>query len=203
MEYKTEQEKFWSGEFGDQYISRNKSEKLFYSKVAMWARLLKSTHNVESIREMGCNIGLNLLAINQLQPSVALSAIEINETAIEEAKKLNIAEIYKNSVIQDLNLDPVDLTFTSGVLIHIHPDFLKYAYDNLVRQSKKYILIVEYYNPEPIAVPYRGYSNKMFKRDFAGDLMEKYDLKLIDYGFIYKRDNWAPQDDTNWFLLEK
>ena len=203
MKYKTEQENFWSGTFGDQYILRNQSEKLFHSKIAMWARLLKSANNINSIREMGCNIGLNLLAINRLQPTVSLSAIEINKTAAEEARKLEIAEIYDGSFIQDLNLEPVDLTFTSGVLIHIHPDYLKYAYDNLVNQSKKYVLIVEYYNPEPVEVLYRGYSNKMFKRDFAGDLIEKYDLNLVDYGFIYKRDNWAPQDDTNWFLLQK
>ena len=48
-----------------------------------------------------------------------------------------------------------------------------------------------------------AHQNKLFKRDFAGDLIDSYGLKLIDYGFIYKRDNWAPQDDITWFLLEK
>ena len=34
--------------------------------------------------------------------------------------------------------------------------------------------------------------------------MEKYnDLKLIDYGFSYRRDPNFPQDDISWFLLEK
>ena len=27
--------------------------------------------------------------------------------------------------------------------------------------------------------------------------------KLLDYGFVYKRDSWCPQDDVTWFLLEK
>lgn len=29
------------------------------------------------------------------------------------------------------------------------------------------------------------------------------DLKLIDYGFAYRRDSVFPMDDLNWFLLEK
>ena len=34
--------------------------------------------------------------------------------------------------------------------------------------------------------------------------MKKYnDLDLVDYGFIYHRDKNFPQDDLNWFLLEK
>jgi hypothetical protein len=34
--------------------------------------------------------------------------------------------------------------------------------------------------------------------------MDKYnDLKLIDYGFRYKRDNNFSLDDITWFLLSK
>ena len=33
--------------------------------------------------------------------------------------------------------------------------------------------------------------------------MDLYKLKLIDYGFIYHRDNSFPKDDITWFLLEK
>lgn len=50
MSFKTEQEKFWAGEFGAKYIDRNNSEKLLYSKVAMWAKMLKSAHSIKSIR---------------------------------------------------------------------------------------------------------------------------------------------------------
>jgi hypothetical protein len=28
-------------------------------------------------------------------------------------------------------------------------------------------------------------------------------LTLVDYGFAYHRDRAFPQDDINWFLLEK
>jgi spore coat polysaccharide biosynthesis protein SpsF len=65
-------------------------------------------------------------------------------------------------------------------------------------------LVCEYYNPSPVSIPYRGHTNKLFKRDFAGELMDRYpDLQLIDYGFVYRRDPSFPQDDVTWFLMEK
>ena len=29
------------------------------------------------------------------------------------------------------------------------------------------------------------------------------DLQILDYGFVYHRDEFYPQDDINWFLLKK
>ena len=91
-----------------------------------------------------------------------------------------------------------------GVLIHIAPEELLEVYDKLYNSSKRYICIAEYYNPVPVEVQYRGHSGKLFKRDFTGEMLDKYsDLQLVDYGFIYHRDNNFPQDDITWFLLEK
>ena len=66
------------------------------------------------------------------------------------------------------------------------------------------LLICEYYNPTPVTIEYRGHKNKLFKRDFAGELLKQYpDLNLINYGFKYKNDNDYPLDDITWFLLRK
>lgn len=203
MSYQTEQEQFWAGEFGDNYIGRNESEALLYSKVAMWSKMLRSAHGVRSVRELGCNIGLNLLALKRMQPHVELSGIEINPVAAERARQLGVAQITCGTILDEIQDEPVDLTFTAGVLIHINPDQLDNVYRNLVNNSRRYVLVAEYYNPAPTAIMYRGHADRLFKRDFAGDLIEKYGMKLVDYGFVYKRDNWAPQDDITWFLLEK
>ncbi|MEM9778454.1 MAG: pseudaminic acid biosynthesis-associated methylase [Pseudomonadota bacterium] len=203
MTFKTEQEAFWAGDFGRSYIDRNNSEDLLTSKVAMWARMLRAANACTSARELGCNIGLNLLALKRLRPTLTLSGYEINQTAARQASDLNVATIHQGSILDTIPEPPVDLTFTSGVLIHINPEYLKAVYDNLVHGSTRYVLVAEYYNPTPVTVRYRGHDNKLFKRDFAGELIDGYGLKLVDYGFIYKRDNWAPQDDVTWFLLEK
>jgi pseudaminic acid biosynthesis-associated methylase len=204
MNYLTEQENFWAGSFGDDYISRNESGALLYSKVAMWSQMLKSANRVKSIKELGCNIGLNLKALHHLNPSYDLSGVEINEIAAHQAKELRIGSITCGTITEPLEDEKVDLTFTAAVLIHINPEKLDQVYQNLVNLSNRYVLVAEYYNPTPTDVVYRGHSERLFKRDFAGDLIDSYGLNLVDYGFWYKRDNVAQEfGDVSWFLLEK
>jgi spore coat polysaccharide biosynthesis protein SpsF len=65
-------------------------------------------------------------------------------------------------------------------------------------------MVCEYYSPAPLALPYRGHADRLFKRDFAGEIIDIYrDLELIDYGFAYHRDPVHPMDDLNWFLMKK
>ena len=61
----------------------------------------------------------------------------------------------------------------------------------------------EYFNPTPVSVTYRKNKNKLFKRDFAKEIMKKYNLKLIDYGFLWSEDKKVEADNTNWFLFKK
>ena len=96
-----------------------------------------------------------------------------------------------------------DLIFTKGVLIHIDPADLNNYYKKMFEFSNKYILIVEYFNPTPVKISYRKHKNKLFKRDFAGELITLFNLDLVDYGFLYKNDLKAPQDNLTWFLLRK
>jgi pseudaminic acid biosynthesis-associated methylase len=204
MNYKTEQENFWANEFGNNYPSRNEGEKLVSVNVAIFSKILKNCPSIESIAELGCNIGLNLIALNRINKNLSLRGYEINAKAAETAQKENIAEIINTTVVEPL--DPskkFDLTLTKGVLIHINPDLLPVVYQNLYNLSNRYIMVYEYYNPTPVSVEYRGHHDRLFKRDFAGELIDKFNLKLIDYGFNYRRENYFPKDDATWFLLEK
>lgn len=202
-QYSTPQEDFWAGEFGDQYIQRNQPERLLMPKVAAWSQMLRSCTQLASVTELGCNIGLNLLAISKLQPTIELQGVEINEAAAAEAKKLDVGQISVGTITEPLTLPPVDLTFTAGVLIHINPDRLQTVYQNLVCSSNRYVLVAEYFDPNPVTISYRGHQNRLFKRDFAGELIDGFNLNLVDYGFFYKRDQLIPQDNITWFLLEK
>ena len=203
MEYKTEQENFWAGDFGNAYIERNQGDALFFQKTATWAKILKCVNNVNSAVELGCNIGLNLQAFNAMKPNLSLTGYEINEKAAELARGACNATIKHDTIIDKIDDGPFDIAFTSGVLIHINPEHLNAVYENLYMLSRRYVIVAEYYNPTPVSVTYRGHNERLFKRDFAGDLMDTYDMKLVDYGFIYKRDNWAPRDDFTYFVLEK
>ncbi|MEJ2680903.1 MAG: pseudaminic acid biosynthesis-associated methylase [Gammaproteobacteria bacterium] len=205
MHYKTEQEKFWAGQFGNEYTQRNQSEISVASNTALFSKIFSSTRSISSAIEFGANIGLNLKAIKHLAPKIELSAIEINKNAIDQLKnEIKTVNIYHTSILDFQPEREWDFAFTKGVLIHINPDNLQSVYELLYRSSKKYICIAEYYNPSPVEVSYRGHKEKLFKRDFAGEIMDKYsNLNLIDYGFVYHKDRNFPQDDITWFLLEK
>ena len=205
MDYKTEQEKFWSSkEWGDEYIKRNSYDRV-KNNIHFFSKILQRTSNIKSVLEFGANIGLNIIGLKQLLPDASYSAIEINKNACTELEQLNFLDkIYNQSLFDFEPAKKYNLTFTKVVLIHINPKYLDVVYKKLYESSNKYILIAEYYNPTPVEINYRGHEGKLFKRDFAGEMMDKYsDLKLVDYGFSYHRDNNFHQDDITWFLLEK
>ncbi|OHB70605.1 MAG: pseudaminic acid biosynthesis-associated methylase [Planctomycetes bacterium RBG_16_43_13] len=203
-EFKTEQEQFWAGEFGNEYTSRNQGLDWIASNIALFAKILSHTETVSNAIEFGANLGLNLRAIRQILPGTELSAIEINQKAVEELNRLGDIKVYHQSILEFTPDYMRDLVLIKGVLIHINPDKLPLVYDALYQTSNRYICIAEYYNPVPVEVSYRGHTGKLFKRDFAGELLNRFnDLHLVDYGFVYHGDNKFPQDDITWFLLEK
>ncbi|MDA8164125.1 MAG: hypothetical protein M0017_03705 [Desulfobacteraceae bacterium] len=202
--YQTDQEAFWAGGFGDEYLLRNQGEKVVASNLHLFARVLSATSGVASIMELGANVGLNLKALARLLPGVQMEAVEINEKAAASLEQWGGARVHRCSILEFQPEIQSDLVFTKGVLIHIDPEKIPVAYDLLHRASRRYICVIEYYNPSPVAVSYRGHNDRLFKRDFAGDLLDRFEnLRLVDYGFVYRRDRNFPQDDVTWFLLEK
>jgi len=203
--FKTEQESFGAGEFGTEYIDRNNGDAILASNLSFFSKALRGATNITSIIEFGANIGMNLKALKLLYPKANLSGIEINTNAVAQLKNsISESNIHNTSILEFETQNKWDLTLIKGVLIHINPDELNNVYDKLVNASNRYILVAEYYNPSPVAIGYRGHDNKLFKRDFAGEIIDRYpEVNLIDYGFVYHRDLNHPQDDLTWFLLEK
>lgn len=200
--FKTEQERFWAGEFGQGYMERNEGEQWVATNQALFSRILQRAPGVRSIVELGCNIGLNLQALHRIHPRFDLCGYEINAIAAAKARELGIGRIVEGTILEPLT-GQYDLAFTKGVLIHINPNELRSVYDNLHRLSTRYVLVAEYYSPTPEAISYRNVPDRLFKRDFAGEIMDLYGMKLLDYGFVYRRDNYFPQGDITWFLLQK
>lgn len=205
MTYKTDQEQFWAGSFGTEYIQRNQGDALLASNLDFFARALRSTRGLRSCIEFGANIGMNLKALKLLHPAIEAHAIEINADAAGKlAEVIPPAHIYQESILDFRPVRTWDLTLIKGVLIHINPDALPQVYDKLFEACGRYLLVAEYYNPTPVAIGYRGHADRLFKRDFAGEIMTRHTaLQLLEYGFSYRRDPNFPQDDITWFLMEK
>ena len=202
--FKTEQETFWAESFGDEYIDRNKTQQLLASNIAFFTDIFKRTSNISSIMEFGANIGMNIRSIDKILVNAKFSAVEINKKACEQLKNHIDGNLYNCSILDYHPKEQYDFVFTKGVLIHINPNELDSVYQKLYDTSSKYICVAEFYNPSPMTISYRGHEDRLFKRDFAGEMLDKFqDLKLIDYNFVYRRDNYFAQDDITWFLMEK
>ena len=205
MTFRTDQEAFWAGQFGTDYIGRNQGDQLLASNLNFFARALQRAQGLQSCIEFGANIGMNLKALKLLYPSQETHAVEINADAARElGRTIPPGNVACQSILEYQPPRRFDLVLIKGVLIHMNPDVLPDVYDKLHAATGRYLLVAEYYNPQPVAIPYRGHGDRLFKRDFAGEIMDRHPgLRLADYGFAYRRDPQFPQDDISWFLMER
>ena len=205
MTYRTEQEAFWAGEFGTEYIARNEGDLLLATNLHFFDLALRRAREIRSCIEFGANIGMNLKALKLLFPTQDQFAVEINADAARRlGEVIPPGHVAHQSILDYVPDRGYDLVLVKGVLIHMDPEVLPEVYDKLVQSATAYVLVVEYYSPDPVAVTYRGHTDRLFKRDFAGEMMDRHpSLSLVDYGFVYRRDPSFPQDDANWFLMEK
>ena len=203
----TEQENFWIGDFGDEYIKRNEgkesSEGRDYQYINQFSKIfLNNRILINSAIEIGANIGINLDSLKILFPKCKTFGIEINKKAHSILK--NKHNSFLGSIYQFEDDVQYELSFSRTVLIHQNEKYLKKFYEKLFNLSSKYILIDEYFSPNPVMVNYRKHDNKLFKRDFAKELWNQFpELKLVDYGFFWSQDYFTKSDDTNWFLFKK
>lgn len=205
MSYKTEQEAFWAGTFGSAYIGRNEGSALLASNLYFFSHALRRAGRIESCIEFGANIGMNLRALKLLYPQMLQTGIEINaEAASGLGELIGASQVFHGSIFDYQVVEPANLALIKGVLIHINPEMLAACYQKLYDATRRWLLVCEYYNPSPVTIPYRGHNERLFKRDFAGEMLDMFsNLRLVDYGFSYHRDPAFAQDDITWFLMEK
>ena len=200
-----EQEQFWAKTYANDYIKKNSSFDL-KKGIEAWNKMSLQIPNIKNILECGCNIGKNLNCLNRVYPQAKKSIIEISKPAYDHVlKTYNVKNAYNGSIISsNFSLNSFDLVFTMGVLIHISPKNLIANMKKMFDYSNKYILIGEYFNRQPTTIIYQGLSNKLFKCDFGKIFINNFNVKLIDYGFLWGHlyDN-AGFDDITWWLFEK
>jgi pseudaminic acid biosynthesis-associated methylase len=204
----TDQLQFWRGDFGNAYTDRNSNAaEHLRARVAMWSPIMASMVGAppRSILEVGANIGNNLRALRQLT-SAEFFALEPNQKArgvlVDEGvvPAKNVHDGFAASI--DLPAGAVDMAFTSGVLIHIHPDDLEASCREVHRVASRYIVCIEYFADTPEEITYRGHSERLFKRDFGGHWLDLFpEMETMAYGFAWKR--LTGLDNLTWWVFRK
>lgn len=79
--------------------------------------------------------------------------------------------------------------------MHVAPENMRQAIEELWRVTKKYLLVIEYYSPEETWVDYRGNSKLLWKRDYSqcGRL-------LLESGELSKADGF---DGCTYWLFRR
>jgi len=152
------------------------------------------------ILEVGCNVGNQLMLLQKMGFN-NLYGVEINEYAVEEAKKrTNDICIMQGSVYNlPYENNEFDLVFTSGVLIHISPKNIFQAMKEIYRCSNKYIWGYENYVENGYEEMRKDY---LWKTDFA-----KLYHNIDENSKIIKKEIfiWTGYNNSffSFFLLEK
>lgn len=199
---RTALEDMWAGEFGDAYLQRN--NQAARGREPFWKDRIEQTEPA-SVLEVGCNLGGNLRPLAELLPDATIAGVDVNDAALEVAREAVPGAQLQKASAYALPFDDrsFDLVFTTGVLIHLPPEGIGAAIDEIVRCSKRYVLCGEYYADEEEEVPYRGQSGALFRRDYGEIYGQRHpELNLLDTGFLPRSED-SSWDDVTWWLLER
>jgi len=194
----TAQLALWRSEFGASYTDRNDVENP--QRLATWRGLVEGL-GIERAVEVGCNVGWNLRYLRGC--GIEAWGVEPQRYAIERARRADPALTIVPGTAFALPFADghFDLAFTSGVLIHIGPDDLPRAIDELYRVTKRWLVVIEYDHPSEVAISYRGHADALWKRDHGAAVAARCpDLALRRRGLLGASDGY---DDCTYHLFEK
>jgi spore coat polysaccharide biosynthesis protein SpsF len=207
MTIRNEQEKFWETKYSKDYIEKN-SDFNQGLLIQGWKKILKNVSAPINILEFGSNVGRNIEALSYIYPQATKTAIEISPDAANILRqKFSYLKVINSSILEsEIEINSFDLTFTMGVLIHIHPNDLRQNLEKIILSSNRFVVIGEYFNRTPISMTYQGEEEKLFKRDFGKFVLENFSDKVVlfDYGFLwghlYDKGGF---DDITWWVFER
>lgn len=198
----TETEEFWAGEFGDQYLERNRVE--WRKRVPFFSRIIKLT-DIKSVLEVGCNAGQNLLAIQKAGNIIDLAGCDVNLTAALDAElalpSADIVIAAANDIPSTFEGQTFDMVMTAGVLIHIPSHEILNVMRSIVEMSNRWVLAIEYDSPTAEEINYRGHAGRLWKRPY-GLIYESLGLRWAYMTHLGEHDGFGP-GCTAWLMKKE
>ncbi len=195
-----EQQQFWNGKEGDEYPSRNASfHNIEYSdgtRLSVFKSFFQDLPRDISILELGCGPG-NIIRTLKQMGFTNLTGIDINAKAIGMVEREFPEFTFIHSAIEDLPpVKKYDLVFTSGVLIHIHPNNVSRIINKMKTLARKWIFGFEYYSEITMHITYRKKEAFCWSGNYA-DMFGMTPTRLE----IHDRLKWKGQDCFYLFSL--
>ena len=212
MKIISSQAETWSGAFGQAYTERNcismSDAEQYYlnnfgiTRKEMNLKFLGHLDRKVRILEVGSNVCLELQLLQEMGFE-NLYGIELQAGAVDLAQKRTSGINVIQGTAFDIPFKDAyfDVVFTSGVLIHIHPENHESIMEEMYRCTKKYIWGFEYYAEKTEKIAYRGHDSLMWKADYSG-LFQKQCKGLC----LVKQKLYTYLDNENvdcMYLMEK
>lgn len=147
--------------------------------------VLKHLRKIDSLLEIGCNCGPNLIALNKKNPNTKIYGIDINYDAIERAKVLvprgrftqgNFIELpYQNGSF--------DAVLADAVLMYVPPGEILDVLGEMDRVSNGKIVIVDRFAHSRLGID----SGFIWYRNYD-QLLEELGMKVFKYKL--KKEDW-------------
>ena len=113
-----EQEIFWKGTFGDEYVERNSGDEFLAAKLDMFSKATNCLPSIKNVIELGANRGLNANALKLLFPEMNYTGVEIGDRAFLHLKKNSAVDQAIHSSIHEFDTEEkFDLVIIAGVLM--------------------------------------------------------------------------------------
>ncbi len=135
-----------SGDAGHAAETTEPHQRILMEKIA-------DHRSFQHILEIGCGHGANLLAVARRFPAARIAGLDINDRAIEQARRyladrgINSDELWtgKADHLERLADKSFDLVFTSAVLIYIAPDKIDAVIRQVLRVASRAIILNEWH----------------------------------------------------------
>lgn len=202
----------WSGPFGRAYTDRNAltveqlderyRRDFGITRTELNERFLEGIDRSARILEVGCNVGLQLQALQRLG-FADLHGVELQAYAVERARARTsgIRVVQGSAYHLPFRDDGFDVVFTSGLLIHVSPFDLGAVMNEIHRCSRRYVWGLEYWAPAFAEVEYRGERELLWKGDYARTYLERFDDLTLVRG---EKLRYADSENVDhMFLLER
>lgn len=147
-------EDFWKN-IHDNYYTTNTGQGKWRK---VYLRDVVRKNKIDSVLELGCNSGGNLLCMIHKNPHLKATGIDICDKAIRHGREVeqNPANLMVKSIydLSDFLDNSFDLVFTSCVLIHIPPDKVEGILKEMKRICKYFVVNIEHHSDEGMVMGY-------------------------------------------------